>query len=208
MKNEIYQKIKELDEAAVYQEIKNRLEHGDSAAQLLEECRAAMELAIQSYEKRDTYLDALLDAARMVNKASELCLDKLPADGVAYCGKVLTCTVENDVHQNGRLMAVSVLRARGFDVTDLGGEVPPEVIIDAVANSREAILALSGLVSTCVESMKRTIDALHAADLYPVTIVAGGIAGEHLRKYAGADYFAKDIPATVRICQKYFGEAC
>lgn len=203
MVNYLYSKIAALDEEAVYAKVNELLAEGKDPTEVLGICRDAMLLAVESYEKRDTYLDSMLDAARIVSKASAICTKDLSADEIPYLGKVITCTVFDDVHQNGRLMAVSVLRACGYDVNDLGGEIPAEQVVAAAAAEPTAVVGLSGLVSSSIDPMKITVEAIRAAGLKNITFVAGGLACEHLRVYAGADYFCKEIPDALHICQKH-----
>lgn len=203
MGNEIYSLVRSMNEESVYALVKDRIDNGSCPYDVMEACREAMFMAVKSYETRETYLDSMLDAARILNKAESICGAHISEGEIKYNGKVIVCTVENDVHQNGRLMAGSVLRACGFDVNDLGGEVPPAKIVEAVKAEPEAVLALSGLVSSCIDSMKITLQAVRNAGLSPVSIVAGGLACEYLRRYADADYYARDIPDTVHICEKH-----
>lgn len=197
MSNYFYSKIVNMDEQSVYNKVTEMAAAGQ-AEKALDECREAMKMVVSAYERRDLYLDGLLDGARIVNHASRICCEKL--EKIPYLGEVITCTVEDDVHQNGRLMAVSVLRAYGFHTNDLGGEIPPAQIIEALKQTEGAVLALSGLVSSCIDSMKRTIQEVRGAGLDPVIIVCGGLACAHLREYCGAQYYAQLIPDTIRIC--------
>ena len=200
MSNYYYTKILNMEEQDIYDKVAELIAAGQTE-QALSECREAMQMAIRGYERREIYLDGLLDAARIINRASALCHEKM--DKIPYLGEVITCTVKDDVHQNGRLMAVSVLRACGYHTNDLGNEVPPEPIIAALQQTEGAVLALSGLVSSCIDSMKRTVEAIRAAGLDPVIIVCGGLAGEYLRAYTGAQYYAKLIPDTIAICKEH-----
>jgi len=200
MSNYFYTKIVNMDEQPIYDKVAEMVVAGQ-AEEALNECREAMSMVVRAYERRDMYLDGLLDGARIVNRASAICCEKM--DKVPYLGEVITCTVKDDVHQCGRLMAVSVLRAMGYHTNDLGGEIPPETIIAALKETPNAVLALSGLVSSCIESMKLTVEAVRTAGLDPVIIVCGGLACAHLKEYTGAQYYAKLIPDTLEICAEH-----
>jgi len=200
MSNYFYARIINMDEQEVLNRVQEMVDAGQ-AAEALAQCREAMKMVVKAYERRDTYLDGLLDGARIVNRAAAICYGKM--DAIPYLGEVITCTVEDDVHQNGRLMAVSVLQAYGFHTNDLGGEVSPKRIIEALKQTEGAVLALSGLVSSCIDSMKRTVSAVRAAGLDPIIIVCGGLACAHLREYSGAQYYAKLIPDTIEICSRH-----
>ncbi len=200
MNNAILNAFTDLNREEVLNAIKAGLDDGNDPAELLSTCREGVERVIERYERRECYLDSLCDASAISKAARELINQKLPKDKRRYLGKIVICTVADDVHQNGRIMTADLLAAVGFEVFDLGNETPPEKVVDEIKRTCSSILALSGLVSSCVEPMKETVQAVRAAGLNPKVLIGGGMAGEDLVKYTDADAYAKDMAESVRIC--------
>ena len=192
MKNGLITAIEALERENVEVIIKNALQSGRDAASLLSDCRAGMRSFIKQYLHKECYLDAVLDAASIVNDTVDMLKNHVPDYSNSYIGKIVICTVMNDVHQNGRLMAVGILRAVGFEVFDLGYDVPPDRVIEALRDTNAPILALSGMVSSYVDSMKIIADEVRKAGQNPKIVVCGAMASEDLQRFVGADSYTKD----------------
>ena len=133
---------------------------------------------------------------------------KLAREGGAQKGaKLVIATVYGDIHDIGKNIVRVILENYNFDVTDLGRDVPPERVAEAVRGTGAKIVGLSALMTTTVASMKDTIALLRRECPDVKIIVGGAVLTPHLAEYAGADYYAKDAMETVRIAEKLSAEA-
>lgn len=167
--------------------------------------RAAMDQMLSAFEQRTRSLVEVRDASVITNEVLAT-LSAETGKEIAYMGKMIICTVMNDVHKAGKIMTADLLRSIGVDVTDIGEQVPPETIVEALKQSGAPVLGLSGLVSSCIEPMKLTVDAVRAAGLDTFITIGGGQASEDLRRYAKADAVSLDMVGCARILQKFFAK--
>ncbi len=163
----------------------------------------ALDAVGKDYETGAIFLPQLIKSAEAAKSAFEVLRAKLSREGGAEKGaKFVIATVYGDIHDIGKNIVRVILENYNFDVTDLGRDVPPERIAEAVKESGAKIVGLSALMTTTVASMKETV-ALLRRECPGVSIIAGGaVLTPHLAEYAGADYYAKDAMETVRIAEK------
>ncbi|MGB9905715.1 MAG: cobalamin B12-binding domain-containing protein, partial [Desulfotomaculales bacterium] len=121
-------------------------------------------------------------------------------------GKVVIGTVKGDIHDIGKNIVVSLLRGAGFDVTDLGVDVPAEKFVAALKETGARVLGLSALLNFTYPEMKNVVEAVTEAGLRDrVTIIIGGApCNEQVRQFTGADYYAEDAVTGVNICKKVY----
>jgi methylmalonyl-CoA mutase cobalamin-binding domain/chain len=120
---------------------------------------------------------------------------------------MILCTVEGDIHDIGKNIVKAMLEAGGFKVIDLGVDVPPEKITDEIKKNDVKILALSGVLTLALNSMKKTIEALKAAGLRDsVKVIIGGApVTENNCKLVGADAWSLNPQEGIRICREWAG---
>jgi methylmalonyl-CoA mutase cobalamin-binding domain/chain len=120
--------------------------------------------------------------------------------------KVVIGTVRGDIHDIGKNIVITLLKGAGFDVIDLGVDVPKEKFVQAVKESGARVLGLSALLNFTYPEMKEVVDAVKGAGLGDqVKIIVGGTpVNEQVREYAGADYYAPDAVAGVNICKRIY----
>lgn len=117
---------------------------------------------------------------------------------------MLLCTVKDDLHDIGKNIVRSMLEAAGFEVIDLGIDVPAEKVVETVKAENLKIVALSGVLTLAIDSMKKTVDALKAAGLSDVKVIIGGApVSEEAMKITGADEWAHSPQKTVSVCQEW-----
>jgi methylmalonyl-CoA mutase cobalamin-binding domain/chain len=121
-------------------------------------------------------------------------------------GKVVIGTVKGDIHDIGKNIVATLLRANGFEVVDLGINVPAEVFVETVRKHEAKVLGLSALLNITFTEMKNVVDQLKVAGLRDrVKVVIGGApCDEQVRKYTGADYYAKDAVEGIRISNEIY----
>ena len=161
----------------------------------------ALDSVGKSYESGKLFLPQLIKSAEAAKSAFEvlsLNMDKAESAGKAK-GPVILATVYGDIHDIGKNIVRTIFENYNFDVVDLGKDVPPEKIVDAVISRGANVVGLSALMTTTVASMKETITKLKESCPAVKVIAGGAVLTPELANYAGADYYAKDAMEGVRI---------
>jgi len=123
-------------------------------------------------------------------------------------GKIVMGTVEGDIHDIAKDIVVFMLDINGFEVTDLGVDVPPAKFVESVKASNATIVGLSGFLTLAYDPMKATVQALKAEGLDTVKVmIGGGQVDEQIPQYTGADAFGRDAMAAVSLAKQWVGAA-
>ena len=197
--------LSELDARTVLEQVKARVGKGEDPKAILMECRQAMEEVGKRFERCEYFLAELVYAAKILNDVMSI-LGPLLAKAVEAerLGKVIIATVRNDVHDIGKNLVAFMLRAAGFDVTDLGVNVSAEAICGAIRDSAPDIVALSCLLTTTLDSMEDTIRMISTEELRSkLKIIAGGLPmSPELAASMGADAYGADAYQAVVVCKR------
>ncbi len=156
------------------------------------------------YEKKELYLPQLLMSADSAKSAFSV-LNKAMLNSKEHptaTAPIVLATVHGDIHDIGKNIVKVLLENYGYTVIDLGKDVPPEVVLKATIEHNAPLVGLSALMTTTVVSMEKTIKLLKASCPNVKVVVGGAVLTEEYAKMIGADYYAKDALATVRIAQK------
>ena len=155
------------------------------------------------FEKKTVYLPQLLMSAEAAGAAFEVIKSHVASSnsGVSKC-KVVLATVHGDIHDIGKNIVKLLLENYGFDVIDLGKDVPPEEIVEKVVETKAPVVGLSALMTTTVPAMKKTVEMLKKDAPWCKTIVGGAVLTQEYADSIGADFFAKDAMETVRFAEK------
>lgn len=161
-----------------------------------------------AFEKGQVFLPQLMQSAETVKQAQEVLKAELAkTDQTAIsAGKILLATVEGDIHDIGKNIVKMILENYGFQVIDLGKDVPIQTVVTTIQQEEIKLVGLSALMTTTVHNMKKTIAAVKAAGLDCSFMVGGAVLNEEYRAFVGADYYAKDAMASVLIAQRFFAE--
>ena len=164
----------------------------------------ALDIVGQGFEKKTMYLPQLLMSAEASQAAFEQIKLKMKESGETgpSKGKFVIATVHGDVHDIGKNIVKLILENYGFDVTDLGKDVPPEVIVEAAKRENTPLVGLSALMTTTVPAMEATIKLLRKEAPWVKVVVGGAVLTQEYADKIGADYYAKDAMATVRFALK------
>jgi len=200
MREEFIDALVELDEERVLEIVKKRLESGEDPVEILQDIREAAEKIGKKFEEGQYFVSDLIVAGEILKHLMEEIRPSLSEKKAESKGKIVIGTVEGDVHDIGKNIVVALLEAEGFEVIDLGVDVPPEEFVSAIKEHKPEIVGLSGLLSEAVESMKRTVEAVKEAELRDSVkiIIGGGIVDESVKEYVGADDWADDAAVGVR----------
>ena len=157
----------------------------------------ALDAVGDGFEKGTVFLPQLLQAATAAQAAFEAIKAKIAASGQAQGskGKIVIATVKGDVHDIGKNIVRVILENYGYDVLDLGRDVDPERVVEAVRQTGAKLVGLSALMTTTVPNMQATIEALHAANLDCKVMVGGAVLTPDYARDIGADYYCKDAKA-------------
>lgn len=160
------------------------------------------------FEKGELFLPQLMQSADAVKQAQEVLKEYLDAHGQAEesQGRIIMATVEGDIHDIGKNIVKMILENYGFDVLDLGKDVPIQTVVDTIRDENIKLVGLSALMTTTVQNMKATITAVKEAGLDATFMVGGAVLNEEYREFVGADYYAKDALESVTIAQEFFGK--
>ena len=167
----------------------------------------ALDAVGDGFEKGTVFLPQLLQAATAAQAAFEAIKAKIAASGQAQGskGKIVIATVKGDVHDIGKNIVRVILENYGYDVLDLGRDVPPERVVEAVRQTGAKLVGLSALMTTTVPNMQATIEALHAAKLDCKVMVGGAVLTPSYAKDIGADYYCKDAKASADLAKQLLG---
>jgi methanogenic corrinoid protein MtbC1 len=207
MSDQLAAALADLEEESVLKLAQERLDAGDDPMAILKSCHEGMAMIGKRYEESEYYVSDLIMAGEIFKEAMAVLSPHLKADSAGTRGKVVTGTVKGDIHDIGKDIVVTLLKAANYDVLDLGVDVPPQKFVEAVKESKATIVGLSGLLTISFESMKETIEALNAAGLRSrvKVMVGGGPVTEMVRAYVGADAFGADAQAAVTLCNQWIG---
>jgi methanogenic corrinoid protein MtbC1 len=190
---------------------KKYVEQGVPPIQIIDAYKAALGIIGKRFEECTYFVPELILAGEMMKAASELIKPLMKGDQsnveTQRIGKLLLGTVEGDIHDIGKDMVHMLMDINGFEVRDLGVDVPAQRFWDEYKEFKPDIIGMSGLLTLAYESMKQVVDGLKAVGARDnvKVIIGGGQMDEQARNYVGADAFVTDAVAGVNICKGWVG---
>ncbi|SJZ68901.1 5-methyltetrahydrofolate--homocysteine methyltransferase [Pilibacter termitis] len=168
----------------------------------------ALNVVGDQFERGELFLPQLMQSAEATKNAQEVLKAKLLRDGAKASnqGKILLATVEGDIHDIGKNIVKMVLENYGYQIIDLGKDVPVAEVVRSVKEEKIELVGLSALMTTTVQNMKRTITALREAGCTCKVMVGGAVLNEEYKEFVGADFYSKDAMEGVRIAESVFGK--
>ena len=208
MSQELIQAITDMREEDALKITKQMLDGGADPITILDACREAMGIIGQRFESGDCFIPELILAGEMLSQISAIIKPKLQQNGGnKKIGKVVLGTVEGDIHDIAKDIVGFMLDVNGFEVTDLGVDVPPAKFVEAVQQTGAKVVGLSGFLTLAFDPMKFTVQALKEAGLSDVKVmIGGGQIDENIRQYTGADAYGKDAMAAVALAKRWLQE--
>jgi 5-methyltetrahydrofolate--homocysteine methyltransferase len=200
------------EEDAIALSNKMLLEDKKDPMRVLDLCRAAMDIVGKRFEEGEYFLPELVLAGEMLDNIGAVAkpLIKQGEGGEAKkLGKVLIGTVHGDLHDIGKNIVSFMLDINGFEVKDIGIDVPVKTFIDEINEFKPDVVGLSGFLTLAFDSMKETISAFDQAgmrDKFKV-MIGGGQIDETVRAYTGADAFGVNAVEAVNLCRNWTGVA-
>ncbi|MBC7227377.1 MAG: corrinoid protein [Thermoflexales bacterium] len=208
MSEQLVSAIAEMREEEAIQLVRDMLDKGVKPMAILDAARQAMDIIGQRYEQGIYFLPELMMAGEIMGQIAEILKPKLAeSPEVKRLGRVLIGTVQGDIHDIGKNIVTFMLDANGFEVLDLGVDVPPQKFVEAVRDFQPQVVGLSGFLTLAYDSMRATIQALEAAGLRDKVkvMIGGGSVDEHVRAYTGADAYGRDAVTGVSLAKKWVG---
>jgi methanogenic corrinoid protein MtbC1 len=187
--------------------VEKALGSGADPFEILKICRNCMEEVGKRFETGEFFLSELIYSAQVFKEISAILEPRLIANQVATesSGKVVFGTPQGDIHDLGKDIVITLMRAQGLSVYDLGVDVPPQRFIEKLQETGASVLALSALITPAFDSMRETIALLDQNGLREKTyvIIGGGVITELVRREVGADAWTMDPPEGVRLCMEH-----
>ena len=169
----------------------------------------ALDIVGHDFEVGTLFLPQLMQSAEAVKQAQAVLKNYLAQQDapVQNAHRILLATVEGDIHDIGKNIVKMILENYGYQIVDLGRDVPIEKVVETIKKENIKLVGLSALMTTTVQNMKKTIAAVKDAGLTDVTFMVGGaVLNEEYREFVGADYYSKDAMESVAIAKQFFAE--
>ena len=206
-KNEITNKLKaSIIEGLIEESVENvkfAIDIGVEAKTILNEAvvKGAEEVG-KKYENEEYFLADMLLAGDAINECMNILRPNLKGRNEAKLGTIMIGTPEGDIHEIGKSLIVSLLQGQGFDVIDLGVDIPPARFVEEAKKVNPDVIGLSGLLTVTISKMRETVVELKKAGIISKIILGGGILSEETCKSIGADAWTKDGWEGVRIIKE------
>jgi 5-methyltetrahydrofolate--homocysteine methyltransferase len=206
--SKLYNAILEGDTEGAKEGVQTSLDVGLEPGHILAEGMiASMREVGRRFEEGEYYVPEMLISARAMQAGLTMLKPHLVKDDVKSAGRVAIGTVKGDLHDIGKNLVGLMLEGAGFEVKDLGTDVPPEKFVEAVSEGGVEMIALSALLTTTMPSMKTTIEAIQQAGLRDkVKIIIGGApVNQEYANQIGADGYSADASRAVSLAQSLLG---
>jgi 5-methyltetrahydrofolate--homocysteine methyltransferase len=207
--NPLVEAIVDMREEDAVRTATEMLDQGINPLEVLDACHEAMATIGQHFEEGTYYLPELLLAGEMLRQISDKVKPHLQVQaGVQKkLGRVVIGTVKGDIHDIGKGIVTFMLDANGFEVRDLGVDVPPLKFVEAIRDFSPQVVGLSGFLTLAFGAMKETVEAIKAAGLRDGVkiMIGGGQVNDQVQEYTGADAYGRDAVAGVSLAKKWVG---
>ena len=208
MAEDLVNTLADLKEKEALQIVEKRLSAGEDPLGILNDARKALETVGSRFADSTYFIPDLVYSGEILKTITELVKPKMAKDAeIKRIGKVVMGTVAGDIHDIGKDIVVFMLDVNGFEVYDLGVDVPAQDFVNKIKESGAPIVGLSGFLTLAYDSMKQTIEAIKGAGLRDKVkvMVGGGQVTEQIKDYTGADAHGPDAMVGLRLTKKWIG---
>lgn len=206
METKIISAVEAIDEKRAMALVAAEIELGQDKKKIASQLNYALQRVAVRYEEGEYYIADLIMAGELVSNILRMMgMDSTQLSEGNRLGKIVVGTVFDDIHDVGKNIFISMLRAEGFEVIDMGTDVSTERFIEVIRKEKPAILGISGILTSVVENIKEVIDEIKVQGLRDdlKIILGGALAGTDYAKYVGADDFSSDAIDGVSICKQW-----
>jgi len=196
----------DLKEEEVLSLTRKKIEGGEDPFMILDSARAAMEIVGKRFEVGEYFLPDLIMSGEILRGVSEIVRPYIKQEKEAKKqGRVVIGTVEGDIHDIGKDIVVFMLDVNGYEVFDLGVDVPVEKFVEKIREVSPQVVGMSGFLILAFDAMKRTVEEIEKAGLRDKIkiMIGGGQIDEKVREYVKADAYGKDAVAAVTLCKQW-----
>ena len=202
--NRIATLLGDLEEDDLLITVEQSLSAGVDPLAVVEACRNGMEIVGKRFSEEEYFVSELICSAELFQNVMEKVTPLLPAsDDEGTKTKVVIGTVKDDIHDIGKDIVIAMLRCSGYEVYDLGINVPPEEFVNKVKETDAKIVGMSGLLTIAFSSMEETIKALKKAGLNVKTMIGGGMTNDMVCEKVGADGWGRDAMEAVNMVKTF-----
>ena len=208
MAEDLVSTLADLKEKEALKIVEDRLSAGEEPLKILDDARRAVEIVGKRFADSEYFIPDLVYSGEILKGITDMVKPKLTkAAEVKRLGKVIIGTVAGDIHDIGKDIVVFMLDVNGFEVYDLGVDVPAQKFVQKIKESGAPIVGLSGFLTLAFDSMKETVEAIKAAGLRDKVkvMIGGGQITEEIKKYTGADAYGRDAMVGVSLAKKWTG---
>lgn len=209
MSGDLVSALADLRETEVLEITRSRLDSDEDIDAILRDARRGMEIVGERFTSGEYFLPDLIYSGELLKQVAEIVKPRLAQSTLdkPRLGKIVLGTVAGDIHDIGLNLVEFMLDTNGFEVFNLGVDVPAQRFVEKIQETKAGVVALSGLLSLAVDSMKDTIEAIGAAGLRgEVKIMIGGAQiDEYVKTYSGADAYGNDAVVAVCLAKEWIG---
>ncbi|MGD9159869.1 MAG: cobalamin-dependent protein [Desulfobacteraceae bacterium] len=197
--------LADLKEQEALDAVKQALDEDADPMEILAQAREGMKIVGERFGNEQYFIPDLIYSGEILKGIAALVEPHIKDSGAdaEKLGKVIIATVAGDIHDIGKDLVVFMLDISGFEVFDLGIDVPVQTIVDKAKETGATVIGLSGFLTLAFDAMKETVDALAEAGLRDnlKIMIGGGQIDDEVRKYTGADAYGKDAMAAVNLAK-------
>ncbi|MFH1490651.1 MAG: cobalamin-dependent protein [Pseudomonadota bacterium] len=202
--------ISDLKENEAVEWTRKTLEAGKDPMEVMAAAREGMKIVGERFAEGDYFIPDLIFSGKILKAVAELAepyLKETKAGAPEKVGKVVLGTVEGDIHDIGKDMVAFMLDISGYEVIDLGIDVPKQIFVDAIKESGSKVVGMSGFLTLAFDAMKQTVEAIKEAGLREQVkiMVGGGQIDQQVMTFTGADAYGQDAMEAVKLANQWYG---
>ena len=208
MTEDLVNTLADLKEQEVIKIVKDKLSAGEDPFKIMGDARKGMEIVGKRFADSEYFIPDLVYSGEILKAVTEIVKPKLTTTTESKkLGKIVFGTVAGDIHNIGKDIVVFMLDVNGFEVHDIGVDVPVQKFVDKIKETGAPIVGLSGFLTLAFDSMKETVEAIKSAGLRDKVkiMIGGGQMSDEIKNYSGADAYGNDAMAGVTLAKKWAG---
>ncbi len=208
MAKDLVKTLADLKEKEALKIVEDRLGSGEDPLKILDDARRAVEIVGKRFSEGEYFIPDLVYSGEILKSITDMVKPKISRGAeVKRVGKVIVGTVAGDIHDIGKDIVVFMLDVNGFEVFDLGVDVPAQKFVDTIKETGSTVIGLSGFLTLAFDSMKETVEAVKKAGLRDKVkiMIGGGQIDDQVKVFAGADAYGKDAMAAVTLAKGWIG---
>jgi len=208
MAKDLVKTLADLKEKEALKIVEDRLGAGEDPLKILDDARRAVEIVGKRFSDSEYFIPDLVYSGEILKQITDMVKPKLTKAAAAKrLGKVIVGTVAGDIHDIGKDIVVFMLDVSGFEVFDLGIDVPAQKFVDTIKKTGSKVVGLSGFLTLAFQSMKDTVEVIKKAGLRNEVkiMIGGGQIDDQVKTFTGADAYGKDAMEAVKLAKGWIG---